>query len=146
MAHERVLVDLTAPLGSLTFKVLEAAIITAVVWIIIGILDGPQAGLVPIEWRNAVVAIWAGLVCWRLGLPLVRARRQLFQVTDRRVRVRAPGLGTRTDSIALASILDCRRMRRQKISLTVLGVARPLIFDRIAHAKKVAQIIQQRLR
>lgn len=143
---ERLIVDLSAPLGSLTFAVLECVLITAVAWIAIGYLDGPGAGMVSVDVRNGVVGVWAVLLAWRLLLPLLRARHQLFQLTDRRIRVRPARLTARTGTIRLGDVVDANRRRRGTLTLLVRGYDRPLVFERVAHTRKVVGLIRERLR
>ncbi|WIM72959.1 hypothetical protein QP028_04160 [Corynebacterium suedekumii] len=80
--------DLTAPLHTLTFPVLELILITGLCWMGIGWLDQPGQ-VIDIQLRNGVVLLWALLVLWRFVLPLLRARRRRFMLTDRRIIVRA---------------------------------------------------------
>lgn len=143
---EEAVVDVCAPLGSLTFTVIKAAVITGVAWIAVGVLDGPYAGSVPMAARNLLVGFWALMMLWQFVLPVARSRHQLFQVTDRRVRVRPGRLGARADSIALPAIIDARRRRHSTLALTVRGYQRPLIFENVPRARKIAEIIRSRLR
>lgn len=141
--EERVLVDLTSSLHSLTFPVLELILITGLFWIGLGYLDRPDVEAA-MELRNAVVVLWAGLATWRFLLPLVRSRRRRFMVTDRRVVVRAGRFRARVDSIPLHQIYRVNR-RRNRISLAIAGYDRPLYFRDIPKAKKAVATIERSL-
>ncbi|RSZ61808.1 PH domain-containing protein [Corynebacterium hylobatis] len=140
---EVVRADLTSPLRTLTFPVLELILVTGLSWMLIGWLDQPGME-VESQLRNAVVIIWAALSLWRFGLPLLRARRQRFVVTDRRIVVRAGALRSRTDSIPLRDIRSVKR-RRNGISLAIAGYDRPLHFPDVPRAKRVAGLIENSL-
>ncbi|QGU06575.1 Bacterial membrane flanked domain protein [Corynebacterium occultum] len=142
-AGEKVRVDLTSPLTSLTFPFLELILITGLCWMGIGYLDRPDlATTIPTDLRNAVVVIWLLLVTWRFILPLARSRRRRFMVTDRRVLVRAGTFKARTDSIPLRQIHHVDR-RRNRIALALGGFDRPLHFKDVPKAKKAAAVINQ---
>jgi hypothetical protein len=140
---EVVRADLTSPLRTLTFPVLELILVTGLSWMLIGWLDQPGMEADP-QLRNAVVISWVVLSAWRFGLPLVRARRQRFVVTDRRLVVRAGSLRSRTDSIPLRDIRSVKR-RRNGISLAIAGYDRPLHFPDVPRAKKVTALIENSL-
>lgn len=135
--------DLTSPLRTLTFPVLELILITGVSWMLIGWLDRPDI-VVEAQLRNSIVLIWFLLALWRFGLPLVQARRRRFVVTDRRVIVRAASLRTRVDSIPLREIRGVRR-RRRGVSLAIAGHDRPLFFPDVPRTKKVVGLIDAAL-
>lgn len=135
--------DLTAPARTLFFPFLELILITGVCAIAVGYMDRPGVDWEPIL-RNAVLVLWAGLGTWRFLLPLARARRQRFTVTNHRVIVRSGEWRSRADSILLRDIRSARRYRRG-ISLAVRGYHRPLYFPDVPRAKKVAQLIERPL-
>ncbi|MGD7003048.1 PH domain-containing protein [Corynebacterium halotolerans] len=142
---EQVKVDLTSSLSSLTFPLLELILITGLFWMGIGYLDRPEViESVPMELRNAVVIIWLALAVWRFVLPVIRARRRRFVVTDRRVMLRAGRFGARVDSIPLRQIQGASR-RRNRISLAIAGYQRPLFFRDIPKAKKAVAAINEGL-
>ena len=104
--------DLTSPMRTLTFPVLELILVTGLSWMLIGWLDQPGMGTDP-QLRNAVVLIWAALAFWRFALPLLKARRRRFVVTDRRIVVRAGAWRARTDSIPFQDIRSVKRRRSE---------------------------------
>ncbi|KQB87525.1 PH domain-containing protein [Corynebacterium lowii] len=138
--REKVVVDVSAPLSTLTFPALEAILLTGVVWIIIGYLDRPEV-TVGLGLRNALVGLWALGLCWRLVLPLWRSRHQRFMVTTRRILVRGPGLRARTDEVPLRQVRGAKKRGRGRLALGLMGYDRPLIFARIPRPKRVAQAI-----
>ncbi|MEJ4099657.1 PH domain-containing protein [Corynebacterium mastitidis] len=138
--RERVVVDVSAPLSTLTLPALEAILLTGVAWIVIGYLDRPEVS-VSLDLRNALVGLWALALCWRLVLPLCRVRRQRFMVTTRRILVRGPGLGARTDEMPLHYVRGARKKGRGRLALGLMGYDRPLVFARIPRPKRVAQAI-----
>ncbi|MGP6173803.1 PH domain-containing protein [Corynebacterium sp. A21] len=140
---EQVRIDLTSPLSSLTFPVLELILITGLCWMGIGYFDRPDlAGTIPLDLRNAVVVIWLLLATWRFLLPVARSRRRRFVVTDQRVIVRAGTFQAKADSIPMHQIQGVNR-RRNRISLVLGGFERPLYFRDVPKAKKVATVINQ---
>lgn len=130
--------DLTAPLTSLTFPVIEALFLTAVCWMAIGWVDTQG---IP-DLHNGIVALWFFLVCWRLFLPVLRSRRQRFAITDQRIIVRAPGFGAREDSIPLVHVRGAYK-KKGALYVDVAGMTRPLIFRDVPRTKKVAEEINQ---
>ncbi|QPK78704.1 hypothetical protein G7Y31_09155 [Corynebacterium lizhenjunii] len=133
---EHPVVNVTAPFRSLVFPALELMLITGLCWMAIGWLDA-QWGEVQV--RNAVVVLWAGLGLWRGVLPVFRARRRRFMVTNTRVIARN---GKQVDSIPLHDIAGVRR-RRGGISLAIRGYERPLYYPEVPKAKKIERTIEQ---
>lgn len=140
---EVVRADLTSPLRTLTFPVLELILVTGLSWMLIGYLDQPGTFVEP-QLRNAVVLIWLALAAWRFGLPLLRARRRRFVVTDQRIIVRAGEFRSRPESIPFRDIHSVER-RRSGIFLAVHGYERPLYFPDMPRAKRVTTMIEQSL-
>lgn len=140
---EVVLADLTSPLRTLTFPVLELILITGVSWMLIGWLDRPDV-VVETQLRNSIVLIWCLLVLWRFVLPLALSRRRRFVVTDRRVIVRAASLRPRVDSIPLREVRGVQ-CRRRGISLAIAGHDLPLFFPDVPRTKKVVGLIDAAL-
>lgn len=132
--------DLTAPLSSLTFPVIESLFLTAVCWMAIGWVDSQ---IIP-DLHNGIVALWFFLLCWRLFLPIARSRRQRFALTNQRIIVRAPSFGAREDSIPLAYVQGAYK-RKGALYVDVAGMAQPLIFRDVPRTKKVAAEINQLL-
>lgn len=140
---EVVRADLTAPLRTLTIPTLELILITGVCWMGVGWLDQPGHAF-GVDLRNGVVGVWALLVLWRFVVPLLRARRRRFLVTDRRIIVRDGTFRSRVDSIPLQDVRGVQR-RRNGISLAILGFDRPLFFPDVPRTKKVASLIEASL-
>ncbi|WP_394286805.1 hypothetical protein, partial [Corynebacterium kefirresidentii] len=95
--------DVSAPFRALIFPFLELVLITGLLWIAIGWCD-VQA--VDPMLRNGLVAVWALLGIWRFLIPLYKARRKRFIVTNRRVIARE---GRNIDSIPLQDIRGARK-------------------------------------
>ncbi|MCT1409598.1 hypothetical protein QPX20_01140 [Corynebacterium accolens] len=129
--------DVSAPFRALVFPFLELILITGVLWIAIGWCDAE--GVEPIL-RNGLVVLWAGLSTWRFLIPLYKARRKRFIVTNRRVIVRE---GRYIDSIPLEDIRGARK-RRGGISIALNGWDRAMYFPTVAKSKQVAEIINDR--
>lgn len=148
--NEVTYVDVTAPFRSLTFPFLELIIVTGVCWMGIGWLDVNElpgqaaAFLTDRQARDGLLGLWAILVVWRFVLPLLRARRKRFVVTNQRVIARAGRLGARTDSIPFHDIVGVRR-RRGGISLAIRGYDRPLYFPELPKTKAVERAIDEQL-
>lgn len=129
--------DMTTPFRALLFPFLELILVTGLAWIAIGWCDRQGVDLVV---RNSIVGLWAILAAWRFGLPLVKARRRRFIVTNRRVIARH---GAKVDSIPLNDIRGARR-RRGGISLAIHGFERPLYFPDVPKTKRVAGLLNER--
>lgn len=140
---EVVRADLTSPLHTLTFPTLELILVTGLSWMLIGWLDQPGMDTDP-QLRNAVLLVWLLLAVWRFVLPLLKARRRRFVVTDQRLVVRAGEFGSRTDSIPFQDIRSVQR-RRNGIFLAIIGYDRPLYFPDVPRAKRVAAMIEESL-
>lgn len=135
---EQLRYDLTAPLKTLTFPVIESLFLTTVCWMAIGWVDTQG---IP-DLHNGIVSLWFFLVCWRLFLPILRSRRQRFALTDQRIIVRAPGFGAREDSIPLMHVVGAYK-KKGALYVDVAGMNRPLVFQDVPRAKKVAAEINQ---
>lgn len=132
---EVVLADVTAPLSTLMFPLLELIVITGISWIAIGWMDTHQADP---TLRNALVAFWGVLALWRFVWPVIRARRRRFVVTDRRVLAR--GRRGAIDSVPLHQIHTARRSKGG-ITLGVYGFGRPLYFEQVGKTRKVEKVL-----
>ena len=128
--------DVSAPFRALIFPFLELILITGLLWIAIGWCD-VQA--VDPMLRNGLVAVWALLGIWRFVIPLFKARRKRFIVTNLRVIARE---GKHVDSIPLTDIRGARR-RRGGISLALHGYEKPMYFPSIPKAKRVEDILNE---
>ncbi len=137
---EQVLVDVCAPLSTLTFPLMELIVITGVAWIAIGWMD-VTPGIDP-ALRNLAVALWALLALWRFVGPLVASRRRRFMLTDRRILAR--GRRGAVDSIPLEQIHSARRVKGG-ISVAVYGYDRPLVFEDVGKARAVDKALQKAL-
>jgi len=133
--------DVSAPFRALVFPFLELILITGVLWIAIGWCDAQ--GVDPML-RNGLVVLWAGLSTWRFLIPLYRARRKRFIVTNQRIVARPAKLTAKVDSIPLGQVLDVAR-RRKGISLAVRGFSYPLYFGGVPKSKKVVGEINNAL-
>lgn len=136
---ELLLADVTSPLSSLIFPLLELVLITGVAWMAIGWMDVTPA--VGVLVRNATVGVWAVLALWRFVMPVVRARRRRLVVTDRRVLVRGPRGAV--DSIPHQQIHSAHRTKGG-LDIAVDGFARPLHYDSVGKAKQVERLINGR--
>ncbi|MDU0478846.1 PH domain-containing protein [Staphylococcus chromogenes] len=135
---EEVRYDLTAPLSTMTFPVVESLLITALSWMAVGFVDrssNPQL-------HNLVVLVWALLLLWRLIIPLLRKRRQRFAVTTQRLIVRAGRFRAREDSIPMQHIIGASR-RRGTVLVEVAGYDRALAFPDVPKAKRVVAEINE---
>ena len=137
---EQVLVDVCAPLSTLTFPLMELIVITGVAWIAIGWMD-VTPNVDPVL-RNVVVLAWALLALWRFVAPLVSSRRRRFILTDRRILAR--GRRGAVDSIPLEQVHSARRVKGS-ISVAVYGYDRPLLFEQVGKARAVDKALQKAL-
>ena len=141
---EVVRADFSAPARTLFFPFLELLLITALCWMAVGFMDQPGS-VWDVNLRNGLVGLWAVLSFWRFGLPVIRARRRRFIVTNQRVIARAGSLRPRVDSIPFHQIHSVRR-RRGGISIAVYGYDRPVFFENVPRARRVEQLIGRSLR
>ncbi len=141
---EVVRADFSAPARTLFFPFLELLLITALCWMAVGFMDQPGSAW-DVNLRNGVVGLWLALSAWRFGLPVIRARRRRFIVTDQRVIARSGTLRSRVDSIPFHQIHSVRR-RRRGISIAVYGYDRPIFFEDVPKTKRVEKMIGASLR
>ena len=116
------------------FPLLELILITGVAWIAIGWAD---VNIFNPLVHNGLVVLWGVLAAWRFLLPLVRARRKRFIVTNQRVIARE---GKRTASVPMGDIAGVRR-RRGGISLAIRGYDRAMYFPELPKNRKLERII-----
>lgn len=138
---EVVLADVSAPLSTLIFPLLELVVLTGISWIAIGWMDATPE--IPPVLRNLIVALWVLIVLWRFLVPLLRTRRRRFIVTDRRVLAR--GRSGSVDSIPLRQINSVRRSRGG-IDLGIYGFGSPIHFEHVGKSRQVEKVLHSRLR
>ncbi|GAB3592856.1 hypothetical protein CFAEC_03105 [Corynebacterium faecale] len=145
---EQVYVDLTSPLSTMLFPVLELIVITGVCWMGIGYMDRlpdmfgyTPATDFPPGTRELILGIWAALSAWRFGLPLWRQRRFRITVTDRKLLVRPSGLRSRYDSIPITYMRGVQR-RRNTLILGVGGQSRPYVINNVPKVRKVESVLK----
>ena len=130
--------DVSAPYRSLVFPLLELILFTGILWIAIGWLDVNYVS----PLRNALVLLWGLLALWRFVVPVIRARRKRFIVTNRRVLARE---GKREASVPLGDIAGVRK-RRGGISLAIRGYDRAMYFPDLPKPRKLERVIDQAMR
>ncbi|UIZ92604.1 hypothetical protein JZY91_02035 [Corynebacterium sp. CNCTC7651] len=137
---EVVLADVSAPLSTLIFPLLELIVITGIAWIAIGWMD-VTPGVEPFV-RNAVVLVWLLLALWRFGVPVVRSRRRRFLVTDHRILARGRSGGV--DSIPHRQIHSVGR-EHGGITVAIYGYERPIHFEQVGKTRAVERVIGEQL-
>ncbi|MDO5077186.1 hypothetical protein [Corynebacterium sp.] len=128
-------VDVTSPLRAMAMPVVEMLAFTAAFWMLVGFLDRDFY-----PWRNLVVLVWALCVLWRFVLPLLKQRRRRLTVTDTEIRVRNPGLFSRTMTIPMRVV---RGAGRHRDMLTLHTQAGPVYVTGVPKAKRIADTINQ---
>lgn len=135
---ETSIVDVTAPLRVLIFPVLELILATGLTWMAIGWIDATNGDPV---LHNGLVVVWLLLFIWRFLVPLRRARRCRFIVTNARIVAR---MGSKVDSIPLTDIAGVRR-HRGGIFLSIRGYDRALYFPNLPKTKRIERSIASRI-
>ncbi|MCQ9352143.1 hypothetical protein NQ015_04560 [Corynebacterium sp. 153RC1] len=140
---ERLLVDVSTPLGSHLQEVAELVVYTGLAWAFIGYLDSGTApaflAATP-TLRNAVVWIWVALVVLRFLLPVLSSRRRRIKVTDQRLSLRGRGIRGRKEDIPLEQILEVGR-HRNTLHLVLVGWDRPYLIPNVPKAKRVQAVL-----
>ncbi|GAB3942003.1 hypothetical protein GCM10028828_07800 [Corynebacterium tapiri] len=143
MPGEQVRADLTSSPRVMVFPVIELVATTGLLWMAIGFLDSPASPF-PDQLRNLFVVAWMLAVLLRFVVPLVRARRRRFIVTNRRVIARQAQLRGRVDSIPFADIHSVRR-RKGGLSVAILGQPAPLFYPEVPKSRRVEEMINRSL-
>lgn len=141
---EWVRADVTSPPAVLGFPLLELIAYTGLIWMGIGYLDNPYGVFSDPLLRQGLVLLWAVLVIWRFVLPLAKARRRRFVVTDRRIIARSDSLRPRVDSIPLRDVHSVRRVKGG-LSVAVFGFDRPLYFPNVGKVRKTETAVKHAL-
>lgn len=138
---ENTFVDLTSPMTSLFYPLMEAIAATGLAWMAIGYIDAhnidPRA-------HNALVAFWAFVILWRLILPAITTRRRRIIVTDYRVYHRSAGWFAEELDIPLDDIDHVERGRGALI-LHRIDHGRPYIIHKVPKNRAVVRRINELL-
>ncbi|APT93123.1 membrane protein [Corynebacterium phocae] len=132
------LADVTAPYRALVFPALELFLYTGLCWTGIGWIAG---SLRDATLEKACIAVWLFLVVFRFVVPVWKARRRRFIITNTRVIARN---GAKVDSIPLADIAGVRR-HRGGLGLGIRGYQQPLYFSDLPKSKKLERVLNQQL-
>lgn len=149
--HEYCYLDLTSPLSTMIFPLIETLVWTGLCWIAVGYFDRlpNEVGYVPASdlphsLRSLLVLVWLVVLVWRFILPLARARMWRLMVTNQRIMSRPAALSGKVESLELGYVYRVRRKRKQLL-VEVAGRGLPLVFYDVPKTKKVADVINRQL-
>nr|WP_238597084.1 hypothetical protein [Corynebacterium heidelbergense] len=145
--EERILAELSPTRRSVLFPVLELLLVTALVWMGIGLVDrylaSPEAMTEAAMWvRRLLLVAWAWLA-WRRSLRflLFRARTRIV-LTDQRLLTASGHLRSWVSEIPLAHVVDARR-RGSNVVVYVMGTHHPVVVQDVPHTKRFVSLLRQ---
>lgn len=140
---EEVVLDTNPVFARLTWPLVELALITGVIWLLIGFIDGPR--IAPGDMsavRDLLVLAWPVLVAWRVGGPVAGWLGERFVLTDRRIIMRRGLLRPRVITVDLRSIRGVDR-RGNILQLHVSPFGPPMAIRDIPATRKVARMVNR---
>ncbi|UBI01949.1 YdbT family protein [Corynebacterium freneyi] len=140
---EDVLLDVNPAFARLTWPLVELALITGVIWLLIGFIDSPRiapgdlAGL-----RDFLLIMWPILVAWRVVKPGLEWLGERFVLTDRRIILRRGLLRPRVVTVDLRSVRGVER-RGNVLQVRVSPFGPPMAIRDVPSARKVAKMVNR---
>ena len=170
---EVILAELSPSRRSLLFPVLELILITGLVWLAIGLIDGhfvsvamdnygyyfspPSAvthqaeflgrpELMPLLWlRRGLLVLWLVLAWRRCGRYMLYRSRSRMILTNHRLITATGHLRSEITSIPTHQIMDARS-RGGKVDVFIAGARLPYHMENVPHAKRFTRMIRQSTR
>lgn len=140
---ENVLLDVNPAFARLTWPLVELALITGVIWLLIGFIDSPRiapgdlAGL-----RDFLLIMWPILVAWRVAKPGLEWLGERFVLTDRRIILRRGLLRPRVVTVDLRTVRGVER-RGNVLQVRVSPFGPPMAIRDVPSARKVAKMVNR---
>lgn len=140
---EDVLLDVNPAFARLTWPLVELALITGVIWLLIGFIDSPRiapgdlAGL-----RDFLLIMWPILVAWRVAKPGLEWLGERFVLTDRRIILRRGLLRPRVVTVDLRTVRGVER-RGNVLQVRVSPFGSPMAIRDVPSARKVAKMVNR---
>lgn len=140
--NEEVLFDLNPAFGRLFMPLMELILVTGVVWLLVGFIDGPYIGSGDLMGVRTMLLIgWVVMIAWRVGLPVARWLRERIVVTDEQLIVRD---GSRVRAIPLRAIRAVDR-KGSEVRIRASGAPPVVLYD-VPSARKISRILEHRSR
>ena len=140
---EDVIVDTNPVFGRLTWPLLELALITGVIWLLIGLIDGPKIAPGDMQGiRDLLLISWPLLIAWRVGKPVAEWLGERFVLTDRRIILRRGLLRPRVITVDLRSVRGVDR-RGNVLQLRVNPFGPPMAIRDVPATRKVAKMVNR---
>lgn len=164
--NEVVLAELSPSRRAAFFPIVELVLITGLIWMAIGMIDGHLAGeavkflgyephpltkageltrddtLISLVWgRRALLVLWAILAWRRCIRHLIYRQRSRMVLTDQRLITATGHLRSHIAQVPLAHIVDARQ-RGQEVSVYVAGTRMPVVLRQVPHAKKFTKLLR----
>ena len=140
---EDVLLDVNPAFARLTWPLVELALITGVIWLLIGFIDSPRiapgdlAGL-----RDFLLIMWPILVAWCVAKPGLEWLGERFVLTNRRIILRRGLLRPRVVTVDLRTVRGVER-RGNVLQLRVSPFGPPMAIRDVPSARKVAKMVNR---
>ncbi|WP_448852054.1 hypothetical protein [Corynebacterium sp. 335C] len=141
---EEVLLDVNPVFTDLVRPMVELAVITGVIWLLVGFIDGPYIGDGDLRGLRAMLlTAWPLLLAWRVGAPVLGWLGRRLVVTDRRLILRR---GIVRPDIVVVDLRSVRGVGRRGSVLEVsTGPWRPpLVIEGVPGSRRVARVIAGR--
>lgn len=163
---EVVLAELSPSRRSAFFPILRLVLITGLIWMAIGLIDGHLASeatrllgyepnpltmvgeltrndaLISLVWgRRALLVLWV-ILAWRQCIRhLIYRQRSRMVLTDQRLITATGHWRSDIAQVPLAHIVDARQ-RGQEVSVYVVGARMPVVLRQVPHARKFTKLLR----
>ncbi|MCX2162225.1 MULTISPECIES: hypothetical protein [Corynebacterium] len=166
---EVILAELSPSRRSAFFPIVELILITGLIWMAIGLIDGHLASqsvqilgfepnpltragdltqndtLISLVWgRRALLVLWVILAWRRCIRHLVFRQRSRMVLTDQRLITATGHLRSEIAQVPLGHIVDARH-RGQEVSVYVAGTRMPVVLRQVPYAKKFTKLLRNQI-
>lgn len=140
---EDVVLDTNPVFGRLMWPLVELALITGVIWLLIGFIDSPRIAPGDLSgMRDVLLLAWPLLVAWRVVVPGLEWLGERFVLTDRRIILRRGLLRSRVVTVDLRAVRGVDR-RGHVLQLYVSPYGPPMAIRDVPATRKVAKMVNR---
>lgn len=168
--EEDILAELSPRRGSLFFPVLELLLITAVVWILVGLIDGyfdseamvrlgyklnppselassfPEPVYEGMLWlRRGLLVLWVWLAWRRCIRHMIFRTRSRILLTNERLITVSGHWRSHTAQVPLYNVVDARS-KGSKVQLFTMGARNPIVLTDVPYSKRFVRLIRENTR
>ena len=138
---EVALLDVNPVFSRLVRPLVDLVVVTGVIWLLIGFIDGPYIGDGDLAGMRATLMLaWPVLLAWRVGGPVLDWLGRRLVVTDRRLLLRRGIVRPEITSIDLRSIRAVDR-RGSMLAVSTRYWREPLVIEGVPGSRRVVRAL-----